>query len=807
MSSYGDYPSGDGRAAVSDESYSQTGGPGQGRHRQRRVDDDGYVHGVRDRYSEPPPPSAGRARVPLREEVPAEPRPYRPGGPAGPSGPSGPQRSVPGLGFLRRLARSRKRKALTIAFAAFIILFGATAIVVTYFVDNVEMLDPKNLPNAQTTKILADDGKTQIAQLGTENREVIPMSILPDPVKHALIAGEDKDFYNHHGVSFGGIVRAAWNNVTGGDTQGASTITQQYVKIATQDAEMSIFRKAREAVLARKLEDRYSKDEILGFYLNNVYFGRGAIGVQVAARTFFNKNAKDLTVAEAAVLGAVVRQPEQTGSFAGYDPQLNAQAAQDRWAYVLNNMVDANWLSKADRDAQQYPKTIRPIRKDAGNAQWGLKGVGLTGLTSGNAVNYIAEELRSAPYNITDLKTGGYRITTTIDAKVQAAAEGAARRGASGSLMNGQKANVMAALVAIEPKTGRVLAYYGGDDATGHDYAGKNLENGQLTGGHPAGSSFKIYTLAAALQDGYSLDSHFDPAAFKDGDFEIQNAGRDVDESCGNYCTLEWATVHSYNVPFYKVTKQMGVDKVVAMAKAAGITTMWNTGDGKAYDLTSQTFKQTNNSPFYYHAGFGQYPITVFDHASGMATFANRGVYNKPHFVLKVERPIPGTDKFQPVNGEKLSPSQTIDQSIADDVNYVLQEIPPAGGHSLAGDRPVTGKTGTWQCQQTSHNCHAWFVGATKQIAAAVWVGNVGKEQAVYEKSGKDISGAGLPGNIWEKFMNAASKGMSEQSFADKAGVGDPAKGEDGLKEPQKPGKCKWFFFCPTTEPTRRPHG
>jgi len=140
-------------------------------------------------------------------------------------------------------------------------------------------------------------------------------------------------------------------------------------------------------------------------------------------------------------------------------------------------------------------------------------------------------------------------------------------------------------------------------------------------------------------------------------------------------------------------------------------------------------------------------------------------------------------------------------------VNYVLQKIPGQSGHTLSGGRPTTGKTGTWQCQNTKHNCHAWFVGATKQIAAAVWVGNTGKEQAVYDKSGKDISGAGLPGEIWEKFMNAANKGTSEQRFADKAGVGDPNKGEPGLKETQKPGKCKWIFFCPTTEPTRRPRG
>ncbi|HET8587954.1 MAG TPA: penicillin-binding transpeptidase domain-containing protein, partial [Candidatus Limnocylindria bacterium] len=269
---------------------------------------------------------------------------------------------------------------------------------------------------------------------------------------------------------------------------------------------------------------------------------------------------------------------------------------------------------------------------------------------------------------------------------------------------------------------------------------------------------------------------------------------------CGHYCTLEWATVHSYNVPFYKVTKLMGVDKVVAMARSAGITTMWNTGDGKPYDL--KDIDQTANKPFFYQAGYGQYPITVFDHATGISTFANRGVYNRPHFVLKIERPIPGTDKYQLVGGEKLKGVRTIDQGIADDVNSVLQEIPPTNGHTLSGGRPVAGKTGTWQCGQTAHNCHGWFVGYTKQIATAVWVGNVGKEQAVYEKSGRDLAGAGLPGDIWEKYMNAASKGMDELSFADRANVGDPNKQEPDLQQPQK---CWLIWFCPQ-QPGKR-HG
>jgi membrane peptidoglycan carboxypeptidase len=234
-------------------------------------------------------------------------------------------------------------------------------------------------------------------------------------------------------------MRAAWNNVTGGDTQGASTITQQYIKIATQQAQISYARKLREAVLARKLEDKYSKLEIMGFYLNTIDFGRGAVGVEKAAQAYYSKRAQDLTVSEAAVLGAVIKDPYGDNGEPGiYDPEAHPDSAKERWSYVLNRMVEKGWLAQADRDAMQFPANVRKASTVTTSAEWGIKvnpGAPV-GTATGNVVNYVYQELASK-IETKDLKTGGYRVTTTIDPKAQKAAEAAARPDLKGSELYG----------------------------------------------------------------------------------------------------------------------------------------------------------------------------------------------------------------------------------------------------------------------------------------------------------------------------------------------------------------------------------
>jgi membrane peptidoglycan carboxypeptidase len=644
-------------------------------------------------------------------------------------------------------------------FAVLIMLAGGGVVGITYYSTQVPL--PADLPLPLSSTILASDG-TQLAKMGEVNRNFVTIEQIPDYVEKEVASAEDRNFYTHGGLDYRGIARAAWNNFTGGSQQGASTITQQYARNA-MELSGGYARKIKEAVLASKLNEKYSKNQIMNFYLNTIYFGRGAYGIDAAAQTYYKKPAEKLTVAEGAVLAAIIKQPQpdEVTGHKGFDPADNPGPAKDRWNYVLDGMVKMKWLSPDQRPVD-YPMPQDPSKTASCTAECGID------TPVGNVINYVRDEMvtlkvcQSAATCVKQIRDGGYKITTTIDAKMQKELEAAAWRKAKGSQLAGQSDNLMAAAVAIEPSTGKVLAYFGGDNGTGHDYAGKNME-GSLTGGHPPGSTFKIYTLAAALQERIGIDSHWDAQPFKiPGGPEVGNANRNA--ICGRYCTLETATVQSYNVPFYHVTKYIGVDKVVDMAKAAGITTMW-TDDNKPYDLTKGSGK---DSPFDTYVGYGQYAITVLDHASGLATLANRGVYNKPHFVSKVEKKD-SKGAWEQLAGESIKPEQRISTEVADSVNAVLQKIPVANKDTLSGDRPATGKTGTWELSPGSaDNAHAWMLGATPQIATAVWVGNVGDLKAIRDnKTKKAIGGNGLPAEIWKDFMNAALKDKPVEKFPD----------------------------------------
>ncbi|WP_281286767.1 transglycosylase domain-containing protein [Catellatospora sichuanensis] len=761
----------------------------------------------------PAPPATGRAEAP------------RAGAPAPVAGREQASRAgVPSLagragGAAQPVAekkRSPRRRRALIAgmIGVAVVLSGVGLIAGTWFYSSVPR--PEQLPLKENTEVLSVDGKA-IAKLGAENRTLIQIGTLPEPVRNALIAGEDKNFYSHDGIDLAGIARAAWNNLTGGETQGASTITQQYARAAADDLEITYARKMREAVMARKLEDEYDKLEIAGFYLNTVYFGRGSYGVGAAAQAFFGKEAAKLTVAEAAVLGAVLRQPEPSDNHGGYDPQNSPEAAKARWGYVLDNMVEMGWLSATDRAAAAYPdQTLKAYKAGQNAGEWGYQDRG-----TGNVINYVGAEMRA--WNVPDWRSGGYRITTSIDSRAQKALESQVYRAhqfertcqtkegketctetlkaavdGKGTLLEGQPKNLMAAAVAIDPNSGRVIAYYGGNSGTGVDYAGRNaIGTEKEYGGHPPASSFKIYTLAAALEDGYSIKSHFDPTPLSkaNGDPDnVQNAGRDNDASCGKFCTLEQMTVKSYNVPFYKITRDIGQDKVVDMARRAGVTTVWGT-DGKPMRLAGAEAGRIK-STFGYQVGFGQYPITVLDHASGAATFAAHGVWRKPHFVVKVEKKDKDTGEWKPVDGlgEKVESRQAMRAEIADEVTSVLRQIP--GAHALSG-RQSAAKTGTWengrlkpngQKMFPGENAHAWFIGYTPQIATAVWVGNVREELPLRDRDKDKIGGSALPGQIWEQFMNDAHQAMNlkAQPLADGSdgNLGDPDRGDGASPAP-----------------------
>jgi membrane peptidoglycan carboxypeptidase len=671
----------------------------------------------------------------------------------------------------KRQKTSTRSKVLIASFATLAILAGGVA-GAGYYYDSVDEVLPDHIAWPQVTQVMAADGKTQLAQLGTVNRIDVAVTAIPEKSRLALIAGEDPDFFK--------------------DSWSGSALSRAYIRIAT----VSEPGKPRLAVLARKLEDKYTRIQIMGFFLNAVDFGRGAIGVEQAAQAYFGKKAVDLTVAEAAVLGAVIRAPYNAqGGPSAYDPETHPADAQARWASVLDAMVEKGWLTSAERAGLQLPR-VRPYSTVVSGAEWGIKvREGDSHLAAGNVVNHVYEELKAQGITPPDLKTGGYRITTSIDPQAQQILERYARPDLPGSQLNGRtivkdaqgrvQQDLEAAGVVIDHTTGRVLAYYGGIDGTGTDLADVNTGANGLFGGHEPGASMEIYTLAAALEAGASLKSHWKGQPFTTDDrMKIGNGGA-ANTACKDYCTLEDSLAKSYNVPFYWVARQIGPGRVVKMANVAGVHQMWdNAGHEALNDHVQDAYGRT---PFDRQVGFGQYAITVLDHAAGVSTFANGGVANKPHFVLKVEKLDRATGKYAVVEGlgEKLMPQQVIRREVANDVTYAMkQAVADRGWSSALSGRDAAAAPGVWggtvldkagRPTPSSDNAHAWVVGFTKQISVAVWTGNDVGATPVTDPVTKATITSATPFRIWSGFVSDYSdaEGLPKEPLAGPSRIGD----------------------------------
>jgi membrane peptidoglycan carboxypeptidase len=775
-----------------------------------------------------PPGGAGRARVPLQGGTAGRATVGRASVGAGSPDGSGlpptadmienrgqsgrpPKGSPPASAAAARAKRARRRNWMLASFAVLIMITGGAVVGGTYFYDNVDL--PKDLPQRdQSTTILYSDGKTEMGKIGSQNRTIIPADQIPQDVKNGVAATENKDFYQDQGISYTGILRAAWNNMTGGERQGASTITQQYARAIADLKGITYSRKLREAVLAMKLNSSYSKDEIMTAYLNTVYFGRGSYGIEAAAQAYFGKHAHDLDVAEGMALAAMIKNPAGgPGDLSYYDGTVNPQIALDRFDnYIKPNMVQMKFITPERAATLKYP-TIKKYDKNdpAFQAEWGLD------KPTGNVIHNVMDELghlTDAKGNKTfpDLKSGGYRIITTIDKPMQEQAE----KYASGVLKDSPLAiakagavpgvkpednKVAAALVSVEPYSGRVKAYYGGPSGAQPDQAGvwrdtvmtnDTKDEYQGFGRHRPASSFKIYTLGAALKAGISINSFWDSPEKKPyGTMEIHNAESTTQCEFGKVCRLWEATAESLNVPFYDVAAKIGPTKVLEFARDAGIRHIWN-DSSERFDLnpTGPVTNQLNDA----HIGIGQYAVTVVDHANGVATLAARGQAAQAHFVSQVFRGSALMYKesfaFKAVPG--------FNANMADDEAFALQKVLDHGTGKdlkLANGRVAAAKTGTWQASDSKNdtksngNSNAWMVGyvapdLTKKpqfygLATAVWVGAT-KGDSVPVTIGKSpMFGSTGPGKIWKGYMDAATASMPKTKFPDVKNTGDDAAG------------------------------
>src|SRR6185437_8176596 len=521
-----------------------------------------------------------------------------PGGP--PKGPAGSPRKKPPLPgwaqrldweWLRYVNWRWVRRGIYVS-AVVILLLPIVTFALAYFI--VDIPKPGDIRTNQVSTILASDGSELGKIVPPEgNRVDVNIDQVPVHVRQAVIAAEDRNFYSNPGFSFTGFARAFKNNIFGGDTQGGSTITQQYVKnalVGDQRAGVGgLVRKAKELVIATKMSSEWSKDQVLQAYLNIIYFGRGAYGIAAAAKAYFNKPVEQLTVSEGALLAALIQRPS------GLDPAVNPESAAKRWNWVLDGMVDIGALSKQDRAAQQFPPTLPPEQARSQDQTTGPNGL---------IERQVTQELLDL-FNINEqtLNTQGLQITTTIDPKAQQAAEAAASE-----TLEGQDPDMRTAVVSIDPKTGAVKAYYGGSDANGFDFAQAGL---------PTGSSFKVFALVAALQQGMGLGYQVDSSPVTVNGIKITNV---EGEGCG-VCNIAEALKRSLNTSYYRLMLKLK-NGPVDVAKAAHQAGIADSFPGVDHTLSEDGKGGPPNNGIV----LGQYQTRVLDMASAYATLAASGV-------------------------------------------------------------------------------------------------------------------------------------------------------------------------------------
>lgn len=633
----------------------------------------------------------------------------------------------------------------------------------------------KQSPLAQQSRILAADGSL-IAAFYSENRIVVPLAQVSPAMAKAQVAIEDTRFYDHGGVDLKGIARAAVKNASSDSQQGASTLTQQYVKLTLQEnalyagdrdaaaaaVEKNYSRKIRELKFAVTLEQQMTKDQILEGYLNIAYYGDGAYGVEAAARHYFGVHAKALTLAQSALLAGIVQQPK------AYNPRLNPKPAVARRDVVLGRMLQTGVISKAEHDEAAKTKlalNISPTGNGCDTSRYGF------------FCNYVYQTLlRDMSFGATpserrqQILRGGLTITTSLDPKLQLRAQSAVNKRVPAK----NQAGVGSAISVVEPGTGKILAMaqntgFGNKKSNGFTAVNYNVDRAYGGGsGFQTGSTFKAFTLAAALKSGRPLTSRIQappsPATFYRSDFKYCSADRGFGSPVykvfnseggeeGNL-TLTEATAKSVNTAFVNLEGEVGVCEVRDMAESLGVHLAAPLPYGAGGEPS------TRLRP-YQSLTLGTETIAPLTMAAAYAAFAADGVYCAPISITAVKG-LDGKPRAAPTS----SCSQVIDTDIANGVNKAMQAVIQEGtGRGNGIGRPSAGKTGT-----TNLSTDVWFIGYTPQMATAVWVGHptasksLNKVRLAGKKYGK-VYGATIAAPIWKQFMQGAHEGLAVEQF------------------------------------------
>jgi membrane peptidoglycan carboxypeptidase len=587
---------------------------------------------------------------------------------------------------------------------------------------SIQIPTPNDFAQAQSSIFYYSDGTTEMGRIGLANREAVSINDLPDYVPHAIVAAEDRTFYSNPGIDFLGTSRALFKTVVLGHRQGGSSITQQYVeRYYVGETTTDLFGKTKEALLALKIDQQQEKDVILENYMNTIYFGRGAYGIQAAAREYFNVNAADLTLSQAALLAGVIPAPS------AWDPRIDPVQAEARWNYVLDGMVGGGWLTPSDRLRLDFPETAEYRNNDVFG--------GPQGYLLRQAIVEVAERTGLSQ---ADVETGGFTIVTSIDWTTQQAAQNAAA-----TLPEDHSPNLRLAIVTLDPKTGAITSLYGGADYVGVPRNAVTQDIAQ------AGSTFKPFALIAALEAGIALESEYSgasPQAIAGFSKPLKNFGN---ENFGQI-NLITATANSVNTVYAQLARDVGPDRVVDVAVRAGLPE-----DTAGLEANPANVLGTA-SP---------HPL---DMASAYATIAAQGVYREPYLVQTV------TDHAgDALYAHEVAEKSVFSEAVMADTTYALQQVVlhGSGGYAASLGRPMAGKTGT-----STDNKSAWFIGFTPQIVGAVAVYQVGADgsvEAITPFGGfRQITGGSVPVRIWTAMMGEVFVDLPVEEFPGRSYVG-----------------------------------